>query len=213
MIKQHPITGLKYLCKSTSKEPLKYNGSGKYWKRHLNKHGKEGIITCWISKEYTLKEEIQKDALYMSIELDIVNSKEWANLILENGLDGGYTSKEWGGKSGFRNKSKEEIINICKKGIITRNNASEEIKEERRLNKSNSLKEMWLNKSETERNQHSINISLALKERTEEEKEISNNKRLLTISLKEKPKCNNCGKEFFNKGNLTQHSKICKAKE
>lgn len=35
MIKQHEITGLKYLCKTTRKDPLKYNGSGRYWKPHI----------------------------------------------------------------------------------------------------------------------------------------------------------------------------------
>lgn len=39
-IKTHNITGLKYFGK-TIKNPLKYKGSGKYWKRHLAIHGND----------------------------------------------------------------------------------------------------------------------------------------------------------------------------
>ena len=39
-IKTHNITGLKYLGK-TEKDPYRYNGSGKYWKRHLKKYGRD----------------------------------------------------------------------------------------------------------------------------------------------------------------------------
>jgi hypothetical protein len=42
-IKQHSITGLKYFGKTTKSNPYKYNGSGKYWIRHINKNGKEHI--------------------------------------------------------------------------------------------------------------------------------------------------------------------------
>ena len=45
-IKQHNITGLKYFGK-TIRDPLKYNGSGKYWVSHLKKHGKY-VTTLWV---------------------------------------------------------------------------------------------------------------------------------------------------------------------
>ena len=32
-VKQHNKTGLKYFGKTTKKDPLKYKGSGLYWKR------------------------------------------------------------------------------------------------------------------------------------------------------------------------------------
>ena len=38
-VKQHSITGMKYFGKTT-RNPIKYIGSGKYWKRHISKHGK-----------------------------------------------------------------------------------------------------------------------------------------------------------------------------
>jgi len=85
-IKQHSITGLKYFGKTTG-NPYKYNGSGKRWKSHIKVHGKKHIKTIWVSEVYT-DTSITEFALKFSIENDIVNSKEWANLIMENGLDG-----------------------------------------------------------------------------------------------------------------------------
>jgi hypothetical protein len=86
-IKQHSITGLKYFGK-TIKDPYTYNGSGKHWTNHIKKHGKEHIKTLWVSEPYT-DTSIVEVALKFSAENDIVNSKKWANLMPENGLDGG----------------------------------------------------------------------------------------------------------------------------
>jgi hypothetical protein len=84
--KRHRITGLNYFGKTTI-EPYVYNGSGKYWKRHLNKHGVDiETINVW---EFTTQDECTKFALNFSIENNIVESTEWANLKLENGKDGG----------------------------------------------------------------------------------------------------------------------------
>ena len=85
-IKQHSITGLKYFGKTTG-DPYTYNGSGKRWKSHIKKHGKEHIKTIWVSELYS-DTSITEFALKFSTDNDIVKSKEWANLIMENGLDG-----------------------------------------------------------------------------------------------------------------------------
>ena len=87
-IKQHSVTGLKYFGKTTQ-DPYKYLGSGKHWIRHINKHGKEFVDTIWLSEPYTNKELLTEFALFISEEYNIVESKEWANLIPENGLNGG----------------------------------------------------------------------------------------------------------------------------
>jgi len=87
-IKQHMITNKKYLGKTT-KDPYKYKGSGKYWLRHINKFGKNYIVTLWVSEPFTNQTELTEYALKLSKELDIINSKDWCNLILENGKDGG----------------------------------------------------------------------------------------------------------------------------
>jgi len=88
-VKQHGKTGLLYFGKTTKKDPFKYRGSGRYWKRHLNVHGCDQITTKWVSKIFTSKDEIVEFAEFFSDFFDIVKSKLWANEKMENGLDGG----------------------------------------------------------------------------------------------------------------------------
>ncbi len=103
-IKTHNKTGLKYFGK-TSQNPFEYNGSGKYWKLHINKHGND--ITTKIYGRYTQNDpNLKKDAIMFSLTNNIIASKEWANLKIENGLDGGNT---------FINKTQEEMIIIGNK--------------------------------------------------------------------------------------------------
>ena len=87
-IKQHSITKKKYFCKTTKPDPLKYLGSGHYWKNHINKHGKQFVETLWLSDLY-YDTSIVEHALHFSSENNIVESVEWANQKPENGLDGG----------------------------------------------------------------------------------------------------------------------------
>jgi hypothetical protein len=85
MIQQHNKTGLKYFHKSATRTSDEYKGSGKYWKRHLAKHGND-VTTIWSGSFH--EDEVEEFALFVSEELDIVNSAGWANIIPENGLDG-----------------------------------------------------------------------------------------------------------------------------
>jgi hypothetical protein len=85
-IKQHSVTGLKYFGKTT-KDPYTYNGSGKHWARHIKKHGKKHIVTLWVSDLFH-DTSIVDYALQFSKEKNIVESKEWANMEPENGLNG-----------------------------------------------------------------------------------------------------------------------------
>jgi hypothetical protein len=85
-IKQHTVTGLKYFGKTT-RNPEKYKGSGKRWVNHLAIHGNI-VKTVW-SQLFTSKPELVEFALNFSKENNIVESNEWANLMPENGLDGG----------------------------------------------------------------------------------------------------------------------------
>lgn len=93
MIKQHKVTGLKYFCKTALYDPVTYLGSGTYWGRHLEEHGPQ-VETLWY-KLFDDKEEIMEYALSFSRENNIVDAldengrKIWANLIPENGIDGG----------------------------------------------------------------------------------------------------------------------------
>lgn len=86
-IKQHSITGMLYFGKTT-KDPLKYIGSGKRWKHHIAYHGKEYIDTLWYCLFYS-KQDIVDFATSFSTNQNIVESTQWANLDVETGLNGG----------------------------------------------------------------------------------------------------------------------------
>jgi hypothetical protein len=88
MIKTHNQTGLKYFCKTNREDYIKYLGSGKYWRNHLNAHGKDISTEVYAQFEEEC-EELVKAALKFSEDNDIVESNEWANMIPEDGLGGG----------------------------------------------------------------------------------------------------------------------------
>lgn len=106
----HRITGLKYLCKTTQKLP-KYFGSGKYWKEHLKKYGKD--VEKTVLKECNTKEELRYWGLYYSNKFNIVNAmddfgfKIWANKIPETGGGPG-----WKTGSGNPMKRKEIVEKV-----------------------------------------------------------------------------------------------------
>lgn len=85
-IKIHNVTGLKYFGKTTKNNPEKYTGSGKHWKRHIKKHGYD--VTTIVVGKFSDPTECQQFAINFSIAHNIVESTEWANLIIENGMDG-----------------------------------------------------------------------------------------------------------------------------
>jgi group I intron endonuclease len=84
-LKTHNKTGLKYLGKTTQ-DPFKYKGSGKYWKRHIKKHGKDISTNILLATES--KQELIETGIYFSRLWNVVKSPEFANLKEENG-DGG----------------------------------------------------------------------------------------------------------------------------
>lgn len=86
-IKTHNITGLKYFGKTTKKNVNQYRGSGLYWKNHIKYHGYD--VTTKIVAIFDNAKLCEEFAIKFSIENNIVNSIEWANLILENGNTGG----------------------------------------------------------------------------------------------------------------------------
>ena len=84
-LKQHATTGKLYFGKTTQ-NPEIYNGSGLYWKRHINKHG-EHIDTLWYCLFFEEKDLVET-ALLLSDTMNIVESTGFANMKPENGLDG-----------------------------------------------------------------------------------------------------------------------------
>lgn len=108
-IKEHSISGMRYFGKTT-KDPYVYKGSGKYWINHIKKYGIENIRTLWVSKFDNI-EDLKEFAIFFSEFFDVVGSSNWANLIVENGLDGapkGVLNKgPTGSKNGMFGKVKE----------------------------------------------------------------------------------------------------------
>lgn len=90
--KRHRKTGLNYFGKTTT-DPSTYGGSGKYWVSHLKKYGAD-IETVQVWKFDNIN-ECSKFAISFSIYNNIVESKDWANLKIENGLDGGFSGYRW----------------------------------------------------------------------------------------------------------------------
>jgi hypothetical protein len=124
MIKQCEITGLKYLCKTSGKNPYSYHGSGTRWRNHLNKyhknpHSKDAMIKTTILGIYHTKEELKEAGLYYSKKFNVVESKDWANLTEEKG-DGGWindqTGKTWTVKDTSKMKGAKTQTDSVKKG-------------------------------------------------------------------------------------------------
>jgi hypothetical protein len=89
-LKESPF-GLKYLGKCVNVNPYKYKGSGVIWRRHINAHNiSSDEIKTTILFETEDKDELKRMGIYYSNLWDVVNSKEFANLIPEQG-DGGNT--------------------------------------------------------------------------------------------------------------------------
>jgi hypothetical protein len=84
MIKTHDITKLKYLCYHFGDYDscYIYSGSGKYWKSHIKKHGKH--ISTEILGGYTSLEDARIAGLYYSELYNVVESENFANLIVED---------------------------------------------------------------------------------------------------------------------------------
>lgn len=84
MLKTHNQTKLKYLCfhYGTIDSCFTYRGSGSYWLSHLSKHGKD--ITTEILLESSNRDDIASKGIQLSKEWNIVDSKEYANLTVED---------------------------------------------------------------------------------------------------------------------------------
>jgi len=116
-IKQHAVTGLLYFGKTEQKDPIKYLGSGKYWYKHICKHGKSHVVTLWYQL-FTNRDELTSFALKFSKEMNIVESKSWANLIEENGLDGVSCGSMHSNTTWFNNGIKNTRAEFCPNGFV-----------------------------------------------------------------------------------------------
>lgn len=85
-LKTHNTTGFKYLGKTISNDPYLYQGSGKVWKRHIKKHGYD--VTTEILLETTDPKELKEVGIHYSTLWNIVESKDFANIVPETGNGG-----------------------------------------------------------------------------------------------------------------------------
>jgi hypothetical protein len=129
MLKTHIITGLKYLCKTSTNDPTRpftYLGSGKYWKRHLKKYGSN--VKTEILQICESKEDLIIKGIYYSKLYNIVNSNQFANMVEERG-DGGPTMLG-------KRITKEQKLKQGKAISTFYQNSSPEYKEKRRATNS-----------------------------------------------------------------------------
>lgn len=107
-IKRCDHCSLKYFGKTALEDIEKYQGSGLKWQRHLKKHHAKSIH-LWNSDWYYDTSIIRFAEKFSNIN-KIVESKEWANLINENGINGGDTSH-------LINYDERDIRNMDKYGV------------------------------------------------------------------------------------------------
>jgi len=105
--KTHKDTGLKYLGKTIAKDPYAYPGSGIYWTRHLEKNGNN--VETEILRECATEEELKFWGQHYSKLWNVVESKDWANLIEEAG-PGGVWSRE--SKEKLSQSKKQELAKL-----------------------------------------------------------------------------------------------------
>lgn len=202
MIKTHNKTGLKYLCKTEQSNYEKYPGSGKYWKRHLKEHGHD-FRTELIYSSNDL-EEFNIVCVEMSNLYNVVESDEWANLIIETGLDGTLGLNH-------TDETKEKI------GEASKNRKRSPLSDLTKSKLSEALKGKPMQcslkghaKSET----HRKNLSEALKGKSANFSEDGLERMRASVSKRQKIKyrCSICGK-MGNAANIGRYHKQCMENE
>jgi len=237
LLKIHNITGLKYLCYSTKENFNEYLGSGKAWKRHIKKYGKN--ISTEVLFETENKQELIEKAKYFSNLFDVVNNKEFANLVPENG-DGGPTTQiyRWV-NNGIVNKyilKTDEIPLGFKVGRICKfsdPSFQKQMSEKAQIAKSKWTPEQWKENgkkiSKAKKGKPNINWKgdknpihkNEVKEKmikslkllwTEEKKNAQSEKRKKYFENAEKKLCAYCNNFFFSCHYTRSHGEKCKKK-
>jgi hypothetical protein len=111
LVMTHNVTGKKYFCKTTLLKRINwYKGSGIHWKRHLTKHGAD--ISVGLLGFYLEKDRCVNAALEFSKANNIVESDEWLNHIVEDGLTGwpcGEANYAFGKVNQYKGKKRPDI--------------------------------------------------------------------------------------------------------
>lgn len=172
-VKTHIKTGLKYLG-YTKQNPYKYLGSGKYWRRHLDKHGPEHTTEIIFSSENY--EDIVEEGKFFSHQYEVVSSEKWANLKEEVG-DGGWDHV---------NNATPDIKN----SIINKRKTTFEQKSPNEMSKINKAKghsgenNYWHGKNRSGKNNPRFGISL--NEDTKQKISIANTGKIPSLEVRSK---------------------------
>lgn len=207
-VKTHNKTGLKYLGKTSNKDPHNYPGSGIVWKRHLEKYGYD--YTTEILLETDNIQEIKEKGIYYSLLWNVVDSDDWANLINEQG-DGGDTSNSENWKLSLERR---RGTYVKEKNPFYGKTHTEETK----IKLSKLASKQWKNIPKSEEHKRKISESNTGKVFSEERKQkISNAKKGKPAHNKGKPTlkyfCCYCNKEIGGANNFKRwHGDNCKEK-
>lgn len=199
-VKTHLKTGLKYLGFTKKKDPYKYKGSGKYWTKHIKKHGEEHVWTNVIFQT-EIKQEIKDIGLYYSELWNVVESVEWANMRPESG-DGGYgfiftpeqnslMRKEW-----WNDIQNKKIMNKIHNSLETKTKKSKSIK---KLWQDPEYKRFHTEKIRESTNKPENKIKNSIRQKLLWEDEDFKQKRTFY--------CEFCEKSIVTKGNWSKHLK------
>lgn len=91
-IKKCSHCDLKYFGMTTGKDPIKYKGSGTMWKAHLKKHKCRDTVITLFYRLFDNKEKCIRFSILFSKLAKVVESADWANLIIEDGINNGISS-------------------------------------------------------------------------------------------------------------------------
>lgn len=105
--KTHRETGLQYLGKTKSADPYSYTGSGVFWTQHLELHGNN--VKTEILRECHTEEELKAWGKYYSKFWNVVEDKNWANLIEEGGPGGAWSTES---KEKLSKTKKQELAKL-----------------------------------------------------------------------------------------------------
>jgi endogenous inhibitor of DNA gyrase (YacG/DUF329 family) len=188
--KRHAITGLNYFGKAKY-EPIKYCGSGVYWNAHLKKHGKLiENVQIW---KFEDEQERSKFAIQFSKDNDIVKSKLWANLCIEDGMMGG---------DKFSTMDPAKKAEHCKKqSAIVKQHWQVRSKEAQASKTAN----IWQERSTQSKNKIAQKISNTLLSKSETTREETLVKYRHTVSLRPTIICPHCGKSGTNIANMNRY--------
>lgn len=212
-----------YFGKTKNPDPEKYNGSGSYWKEHLNKYGID--ISTIFFEEFDNQDDANEFAEFFSEEFDIVNSDRWANLMIEDariGWPSGERSEETKHKLRLANlgennpnygnpnnyKHSEEILLK-----ISESNSGQKRTEETKNNISNAVKKQYDEGkiSPLKGKDHSgKNNAFYGKHHTEESLALISLKKTGVPHIHEIVKCPHCNKSGIKPNMIRWHFDNCK---